>query len=394
MSGSVTFTDEARETDRALTEIDHLVDWLALLTPTNLDTVEAGFRESGWRTMPELAYPDLPDGFDGLRDRLLALKVRGLGNTDIEALVLEKQRELDRQIQLVRLRGRSGFTMAAIDMFGNVDASLLEAAEKVLASVPVEDRVEAPPVDAKHFMAAAREEMERYRQRDERFDFAVVEEKTPGTHLFTSAGNLHVAFDYECPETRVYPLVQHEIGVHSVTRFNGSLQPLTMLEGGLADYDDLQEGLAVLAEYLCGDMPPSRLRVLAARVVAARMAIDGCSAADIFAAMHEEHSLDEDIAFDTTVRALRGGGMTKDALYLDGLIDVLAYLRAGGDIEFLFIGKFAFKQRAVLHHLLDAGFLKPPALMPEIFTGEDGRQRLADVRRLHVEQLYTESITA
>lgn len=390
----VTFTDEARETDRALTEIDHQVDWLALLTPTNLDTCAKGFRESGWREMPELLYPDLPDGFDTLRDRLLALKVRGLGNTDIEALVLEKQRELDRQIQLVRLRGRSGFTMAAIDMFGNVDASLLEAANTVLARVPDEDRIDAPLVDAPHFIAAAREEMARYHDRDGRFDFDVVEERTPGTHLFTSAGNLHVAYDYTCPETRVYPLIQHEIGVHSVTRFNGSLQPLTMLEGGLADYDDLQEGLAVVAEYLCGDMPPSRLRVLAARVVAARMAIDGCSAADIFAAMHEEHGLGQETAFDTTVRALRGGGMTKDALYLDGLIDVLAYLRAGGDVEFLFIGKFAFKQRAMLQHLLDAGFLKPPVLMPDIFTGQDGRQRIAELRKLRVEQLYTESMPA
>ncbi|MGB3712132.1 MAG: tyrosine/phenylalanine carboxypeptidase domain-containing protein [Erythrobacter sp.] len=394
MSEGVIFSDAARETDRTLAEIDAQIDWLTWLTPTNLDEVEAGFRESGWRTMPELLYPDLPDDFGTLRDRLLSLKVRALENTDIEALVLEKQRELDRQIQLVRLRGRSGFTMAAIDMFGNVDASLLEAAQKVLSTVPDQDRVKAPRVDAKQFMRAAEKEMALYRERDERFDFKVVEEKTPGTHLFTSAGNLHVAFDYRCPETRVYPLIQHEIGVHSVTRFNGSQQPLAMLEGGLADYDDLQEGLAVLAEYLCGDMPPSRLRVLAARVVAARMAIDGHSAADIFAAMYEEHKLEEDSAFDTTVRALRGGGMTKDALYLDGLIDVLAYLRAGGDIDFLFIGKFAFKQRAVLKHLLDAGFLKPPALMPEIFTGPDGRQRIADLRRLKVEQLYRESISA
>lgn len=392
MSDTVTFSDAAREADRALFDIDAKIDWLSLVTPTNLDEVEDGFRSSGWRTMPDLAYPDLPDGFDSLRDELLSLKVREVGNTDIEALLLEKQRELDRQIQLVRLRGRTGFTMAAIDMFGNVDAKLLEAARTVLASVPTEDRVEGPSADAQRFIAAAREEMQLYHKRDREFGFDVVEDSTPGTSLYTSAGNLHVAFDYSCPEERVFPLIQHEIGVHSLTRFNGRCQPLRILEGGLADYDDLQEGLAVLAEYLSGDMPPSRLRVLAARVVAARMAIDESSAADIFAAMREECGLDDDVSFDTTVRALRGGGMTKDALYLDGLIDVLAYLRNDGDIDFLFIGKFALKQRAVLQRLLDAGFLKPAALMPDIFTGTQGRQRLANLRKLNVEQLYTESL--
>ena len=66
------------------------------------------------------------------------------------------------------------------------------------------------------------------------------------------------------PEERVDPLIQHEVGTHTITRFNGRCQPLDTLECGLADYDALQEGIAVLAEYMAGNMPPSRLRVLAA----------------------------------------------------------------------------------------------------------------------------------
>ena len=284
--------------------------------------------------------------------------------------------------------------MAAIDLFGNVGARLLATAEKVLATVPTRDQPPTRDVDAQAFIAVAREEMNRYRENDERFDFRVVEESKSGTHLFTSAGNLHVAHDYACPSSRVDPLIQHEVGTHTLTRFNGSCQPLATLECGLADYDALQEGIAVLAEYLAGNMPPSRLRVLAARVVAARMAIDESSAAEIYAAMHEEHALDEDMAFDTTVRALRGGGMTKDALYLDGLIDLLAYLKGGGDVSFLFIGKFALKQRATLQRLLEAGFLKQPALLPPNITGPEGKRRLSNICRLNVEQFYKENIAA
>lgn len=390
----VVFSDAAREADTALARIDGEIDWLTRLTPINLDRVRSGFAESGYRTMPELVYEELPDDFLALRDRLLALKVQKLGNSEIEALLIEKQRELDRQIELVRLRDRTGFTMAAIDLFGNVSDRLLAAAKKILATVPVQDEPAPHDTGAATFMAAAQQEMDSYRERDDRFDFEVVEETTPGTHIFTSAGNLHVAVDYRLPASRIDPLIQHEIGTHTVTRFNGRCQPLAVLECGLADYDALQEGIAVLAEYLAGSMPPSRLRLLAARVVAARMAIDHRSAQDIYAAMHEDYVLRDEAAFDTTVRALRGGGMTKDALYLDGLIDLLAYLKAGGDVPFLFIGKFALKQRTVLTHLLEDGFLKPPALIPRGFDGPAAHAAIRDASRLNIEQFYKEGIFA
>ena len=391
---SVEFNATARETDHALAEIDGEIDWLSRLTPTNLDAAREGFEASGWHELPPLEYPDLPPGFDGLRDRLLALPVRGFGNSDIEALLIEKQRELDRQIELVRLRGRSGFTMAAIDLFGPVDARLNEKAEAILAAVPTRDEPAAHDCDASDFIAAGRAEMERYRERDPRFEFEVIEEAMPGTHIFTSMGNLHVAFDYACPCVRVDPLIQHEIGTHTVTRFNGRCQPLATLECGLADYDALQEGIAVLAEYLAGSLPPSRLRVLAARVVAARMAVEEEEAGTIYAAMLEEYSLAPDMAFSTTVRALRGGGMTKDALYLDGLIDLLAYLRADGDVPVLFIGKFALKQLPVLRRLLDAGFLSAPALVPPCFDRPDTRERLAEIAELPIENFYKDPLPA
>ncbi len=394
MSDNIEFTARARETDRALARIDGRIDWLSYLTPTNLDAVAEGFRDSGYKVLTELEDPPIPDDLGALRSQLLDLPMRQLGNLDIEALLIEKQRELDRQIELVRLRGRDGFTMASIDLFGDVDAALLAVAEKVLEEVPIRDRPTAQRVDAQAFMAAAREAMDSYRAKDPRFDFEVVEETTPGTHIFTAAGNLHVAFDYTCPRNRVEPLIRHEVGTHTVTRFNGRCQPLSVLECGLADYDALQEGIAVLAEYLAGDMPPSRLRVLAARAVAARMAIDGRPASEIFAKMREEYHLRSETAFDTTVRALRGGGMTKDALYLHGLVDLLAYLAGGGSTEFLFIGKFALKQRALLERLLDDGFLQPPAIVPDEFAAPPAKDPISPIRQMRVEQFYTESTAA
>ena len=41
------------------------------------------------------------------------------------------------------------------------------------------------------------------------------------------------------------------------------------------------------------------------------------------------------------MRIYRGGGLTKDAVYLRGLLQILRYLREGGELEPLFVGKVA-----------------------------------------------------
>ena len=69
-------------------------------------------------------------------------------------------------------------------------------------------------------------------------------------------------------ERRAEALLQHEVGTHLVTYFNGSSQPLRLLQVGLSGYDALQEGLAVLSEYLVGGLSEARMRTLAARVIA------------------------------------------------------------------------------------------------------------------------------
>ena len=182
--------------------------------------------------------------------------------------------------------------------------------------------------------------------------------------------------------------MQHEIGTHVVTRYNGLRQPLRQLAVGLAQYDPLQEGLGVLAEYLTGYLPGERLRVLAGRVVAADMAIRGTAIPGIFACLHQEHGFSTEDAFDIAVRARRGGGLTKDAVYLRGLRELMAHLRGGGAFEPLFAGKFALTHVVVLEQLVDAGWVAPPALLPRYATADGFTRTLERSRMIGVEDLY------
>ena len=379
----------ARQVDAALASMDGKINWLNRLTPVNLDEVWSEFRESGYKEMPPLRYDEGLPELQGMRDDLFALPLRDIRNRNIETLLIEKQRELDRQLELVRLRGGEGFIMAAVDLFGAVSPRLLVQAREVIEKVPT-GAPDPRDADADAFADLARQELAWYAERTGELQAEIVINPNPGVHIFVANGDLHIACDYEVPFSHMVPLLNHEIGTHIVTRHNGRQQPLQVLEVGLSDYDALQEGLGVLAEYLCGYLPPRRLRTLAARVIAADMAVREEKPAAIFAAMFDDCHLGEELSFSTTVRAIRGGGMTKDALYLKGLIDLVAYLAHDGDFEGLFMGKFALKHLPVLNKLIGEGVLVPPDLLPRYLENPQARDRLARVRTLDITQLYQE----
>ncbi len=148
-----------------------------------------------------------------------------------------------------------------------------------------------------------------------------------------SRGNLLVSSESRIPASRVEALIQHEVGTHVLTYHNGRAQPLRQLYTGLAGYDALQEGLAVLAEYLVGGLSRPRLRLLAARVVAAAHMIDGATFVETFRELDRTHGFSQRTAFVVTMRTYRGGGLTKDAVYLRGLRQILDYLGNGGRLR-------------------------------------------------------------
>lgn len=377
--------------DEELARMDGQIDWLTRLTPVNINAIEAAFVASGYRHMPDSEYGEgLSNDAPRLRRELFALPVEQIENPLVEALLIEKQRELDRQIELVRMRDRDGFILASVDLFGSVDEQLLDQAHDIMAHVPVKKEDETD-CDARAVAHAARKATAFYTTQNPAFQCDVVIDPIPGNALYTSFGNLHIAHDYRVPASRVDPLIQHEIGTHVVTRHNGRCQPLHTLAGGLSDYDELQEGLAVMAEYLAGYLPADRLRILAARVIAAHMAVEESSGAEIYACLAEEFHMEADTAFHTALRAKRGGGLTKDALYLKGLSELLAYLHHDGDMEILFLGKFALKQLHSLEKLLEQGTIITPDIIPVFLTDAEAQKRLARVRALPLNALYQES---
>ncbi|MDF1761050.1 MAG: flavohemoglobin expression-modulating QEGLA motif protein [Coxiellaceae bacterium] len=164
----------------------------------------------------------------------------------------------------------------------------------------------------------------------------------------------------------IQALVHHELGVHMVTTQNALLQPLNVLKLGLPGNTYTQEGLAILSEYLSGTLTLSRLQQLALRVLAIDMMVKGSSFSHVYRHLNEQYGMSSDDSFALAVRVYRGGGFTKDYLYLSGFRDMLAEYKKG-DILSLLIGKTGIKFHAALDSLIERKIFSPPAYVTPAF---------------------------
>jgi hypothetical protein len=79
-------------------------------------------------------------------------------------------------------------------------------------------------------------------------------------------------------------------------------------------------------------------------------------------------------------RVFEGGGFTRDMIYLRGLVSVVEYLRDGGALEPLYVGKIAARHLDVIQEFTERGVLRDIPLMPRFLESEEAMDRLRSLR--------------
>lgn len=166
-----------------------------------------------------------------------------------------------------------------------------------------------------------------------------------------------------------------------LTYVNGSAQPLEQLALGLAQYDELQEGLAVFSEYLSGGLDRLRMRLLAARVLASQSVQEGAAFVDTFRLLTEGHGYTPAGAWHIAVRVHASGGFTRDLIYLRGLVELLSLIESGASLRPLYLGKIAQKHLPIIEELKHREVLRDAPLEPHYLAGPAASERLDAVRR-------------
>lgn len=371
------------EVDRELADVADSFDFLLAVTPINSTQAWREFKQEKFEHTPELFYRPLPVDPVVLQRRLYDVPVEAVEDPALFHLFRQKQVEVGRQLSMLTDRDTPRFLFGSLQLFGGVEDDLFERAVGLLDVFPPRSRDDATKgtLDAETFAERARTELEHYREVWPEMDGRVEVRDDIASGLMVSHGSLLVGRETRIPLSRVEALLQHEVGTHVVTYHNGRAQPFRQLHSGLAGYEALQEGLAVLAEYLVGGLNRPRLRLLAGRVVAARHMLDGATFVEVFRELNRTHGFAQRVAFVATLRTYRGGGLTKDAVYLRGLLSVLDYLENGGELDPLFVGKIAIEHIPMMDELRWRGVLKEPPLKPRYLERPDTSARLERVRQ-------------
>ncbi len=379
--GRKAFVDAVRRADRSIDDIAASFDFLLSVTPINARQAFEEFQKSGFHYAPHFLYRPLGVDVEEQKRKLYSVAFDHLEDPVLYHLYREKQQEIDLQLTMLAHLHRRQYTDFSRALYGSVEPELLALAIDVLNRCKHPgDEQDVAMVGCYEVAQKSREMVEWYHNEEPSFKARVEirDDLPPG--LMVTGEKLLISRHTVMEQRRVDALLHHEIGVHLLTYFNGSAQGLRLFRTGLSGYEGVQEGLAVLAEHLAGGMTRQRLRLIAGRVVGCAAMLDGASFVETYRLVTDEHQFDAASAFNMVLRIYRGGGLSKDAIYLRGLNEVLEHLRKGGALDPFWMGKISAAHFPIMQELALRGLLRPPGIRPSFLLQAKANERLEKIR--------------
>lgn len=388
MLGKTRMDNLVRSADKRIAAIDEKMNFILSVTPVNVTSEWEKFKENDYSKLPKFRYRLISIDPELEKRKLFQIPLEEIEHSTLAFLLRDKRTELEKQLLMLEERGTRKFFHTSQSIYGDLDEATIQAARSLLNVELPREQSEYGIVNAIDFAHIADKELEKYRKAFPRLNLRV-KVKASVSGLLVSGPELSVGKDLSISEDRVNALIQHEIGTHILTYCNGHAQPLHLMYSGFAGYEQLQEGIAVLSEYLVGGLNINRLRLIAARVLAVNALIKGADFIECFQMLRDEFDFGAKTSFNISMRVFRGGGYTKDAIYLKGLIQVLNYVRGGGELSHLYAGKYALEHLPLIEELEHLRILKKPVL-PEYLLSNDAKEKIKKIKKgIELNELIT-----
>ena len=373
--GRSAFLKAALSVDEKLDKIASSFDFLLSVSPINTTAALEKFITDGEQVPPAFRYRPLTVDPDGMKRRLYSLDFARLEDPLLARLFTDKRHEVDAQLTMLATRNTPSFRPASMFLYGSVSSALLEDARRILAMNhprPARGRT----VTAPDIAIAARDLIASYSRRDAFFD-AKVEVRDDVSGLMVSGNRLLVGSATVMQASRLDALLAHEVSTHLLTYINGSAHGLSIFRSGLAKYEGIQEGLGVFAEWAVGGLSFTRLRLIAARVVAVDAMQRGSEFMDTYRLLRRDLGFSIAGAFSIATRVHRSGGLAKDAIYLEGFRAIVRYIASGGPLSPFWLGKIALTDVPAIEELLQRGLVHAPTFLPSYLNRPEAESRIA-----------------
>lgn len=367
--------------DQELAAIANSFSLLLSITPTNVERAFQTFSRNGYQGNPTWEYRPLTVDPALLKGELFRIPIEQVDDPVFYRMFEQKRRQLELKITMLAYRRRPDFLHASLSLYGKVEPELKALALRILAEVEKSHSASHERfLNAEEFAQRARREMRWYRRIDSRFAAEAHVLPDMGRAIMCQGGNLLIGAEARVSPQRLEALIQHEVGIHLVTSYNGKCQPLQQLSVGLSDYLPFQEGMAIVAEVAMGGLDRGRLRHLAGRVLAVDCLLSGMSFEETFNHLRKEYDFPLRALFEMVARVYRGGGFTKDSVYLRGLVETLRLIPLQEDFDGVFAGKIGFHHIPLIRELQSRSVLQPAPFRPRFLVLKSARERIARLR--------------
>ncbi|WP_420593213.1 flavohemoglobin expression-modulating QEGLA motif protein [Robiginitalea biformata] len=339
------------------THLDRLVKRIELLqyvNPLNTEKEKHRFFASKFTEEPQFKYPKLKFDPYKLHRLFFSHRLDRIEDPVIRDMYKEVIYFYANMVQCIETIGHGKrFYYNSLRVYGTPTEKDVENARFILH---FEDEPAFGNMEKRHSPEAARAYFEKFaKQYDFPLDIRFSTHIAAEAMVSNSSRSLLIKRNARFSDNQLLTLAHHEIGVHLVTTFNGLAQPLKIFSNGLPKNVETQEGLAVFSEYMGGALTLKRLKEISYRVLASDSLSKGYSFADTFDLIHNQYKLDRDAAFTITLRAHRGGGFTKDRLYLSGLRKIYKRYLREESIDRMLTGKVALDFEKQIAYLQDIG---------------------------------------
>jgi len=351
---------DLRAIDSLLAEAETALPLLKLIKPINL-LEERKLVEQDTSYEPVFRYTPAPDDLEDI-ERRIAEPIRD--TSPIGTLLERKRLNVLQRVALLRSRGDSAaFTAASRAFFGPTHPQVLKRAHTEIGA-ETSSTEEAKTYETEE----ARELLEDALERCGLHDWKCSIQASLVADCSVGGKTVALREGARFGATHVAALIAHEIEVHAITAENGDHQPWLLLRRGTAGYIATQEGLAVWSQNRV--LPaghPKRLGPIRSLLAVEFARSHGFR--DTLHYLEGTLGYNREKAIGKCLDIKRGigdtsapGAFTKGSVYLHGLDAVEEFVRHGGDLRRLFIGKVTLEDLELIEQIPD---LEPALLLPE-----------------------------
>jgi len=355
------------EIDRKLDLLVKKIELLNYINPLNIEEEKKKFFESNFTINPSFIYPKLDFDAFGLQRQLFSLEIESIEDTVIRDLYEDIIYEYSGLIECIATIGKGKkFYYNSLRSFGTPTEKDVENARFILHftdEIDIENSIQ-------RFNVAETEKL--FREYSKQYDFSYEikhsDKLSAIAMVLSNDKTLVLNKNYTFSQSDIDILTNHEIGIHMLTTMNAENNKLKIFSHGFPNNVETQEGLAVFNEYMSNSITLERLKTLAYRVIAVNSLEKGYDFVQTFKLLNSNYNLTPDKAFGITLRVHRGGGFTKDYLYLTGLKKVYDYYTSKKDLNILLVGKTTLEFAKEINYLINNNYAENVRFKPNSFN--------------------------